>query len=78
MEMSGLSYFYFVTSTTLTQSNSKLVEFRNILPLEISILNSNILDIAGDKNANKSNTTTFKNTRNKITNRNKQNTRKDI
>jgi hypothetical protein len=37
-----------------------------------------MLDIAGDKNANKPNTTTFKNTRNKITNRNKQNTRKDI
>jgi len=55
-----------------------LIEFRNILPLEISILNRNILDIAGDKNANKSNSTTSKNRRSKIANRNKQNTRKDI
>jgi len=76
--MSGRSYFHFVTSTRLTQSNSRLVKFRNILPLEISILNRNILDITGDKNADKSNHTTFENTRNKITNRNKQNTRKDI
>jgi len=76
--MSGLSYFRFVTSTRLTQSNSELVEFRNIQRLEISILNRNILDITGDKNANKSNHTTFKNTRNKTTNRSKENTRKDI
>lgn len=34
--------------------------------------------MAGDTNANKSNTTAFKNTRKKITNRNKQNTRKDV
>jgi len=69
--MSGLSYFHFVTSTRLTQSNSKLVKFRNIQPLEISILNRNILDITGDKNANKLHPTTFENTRNKTTNTNK-------
>jgi len=62
----------------MAKATANLVKFRNISPLEISILNRNTLDISGDKNDNKSHPTTFKNTRDKIANRNKQNTKKDV
>jgi len=36
-----------------------------------------MLDIVGDRNANKTHNTSFRNTRSKIANRNKKNTKED-
>ena len=47
------------------------------MPAEISVLKLNILDIFGDKNANKRHPTSSKKTRNRNANRNKKNTKKD-